>query len=286
MKATEGICALTGEQGRFRKAHIIPEALTRHDVPGQPFYQAGQGAKPVKRMTSWYDSNLVTARGEEILAGYDDWAIRTLRRHRMVWSGWRGNRLVAKDMVSSGALSVRQIAGADWLRLRLFYLSVLWRAAATSREEFAEVQLPTAHLERLRSMVLNGDPRPLNFFPIVLAQLSTRGPAHNQTPLSGTIDLGPEGPIQSQSVRIFRFFFDGLAAHVYRDQLPPSRLEGLGTLALGASETLSVTAIPFEGSFQARNLGTVMLETLRDHPAAFFQFSPRAFETGTARRPR
>lgn len=94
---TCGACKLTGEEGAFVKAHIIPDALTRPEK-GAPFAQAGLEAAPIARWTSWYDKGIVTAAGEKILAGYDDWAIQKLRDHRLVWSGWGDEmRLIAPD---------------------------------------------------------------------------------------------------------------------------------------------------------------------------------------------
>lgn len=44
--------------------------------------------------------------------------------------------------------------GLDAARLRLFFLSLLWRAAASTRGEFAAITLPPDDLEHLRRIVL------------------------------------------------------------------------------------------------------------------------------------
>src|SRR5689334_22772129 len=83
-----GICKLTGMSGRLVRSHLIPNALTRLSRTGSPFIQGGDGEPPERRWSSWYDTQLVTEEGEEILALLDNWAISTLRAHRLVWSGW------------------------------------------------------------------------------------------------------------------------------------------------------------------------------------------------------
>lgn len=86
--ARYGRCKLTLEDGLFIKSHILPDALTRHDVRGEAIFQIGNSRRPTRRRTSWYDRQLVTLSGERILTSYDTWAIRQLRLHKLVWSGW------------------------------------------------------------------------------------------------------------------------------------------------------------------------------------------------------
>jgi hypothetical protein len=74
-----GTCRLTGTKGKFVKSHLIPKALTRPEEPGLPLIQGGSGKRARKRWDSWYDSELVTREGEDILSALDDWAIRYLR---------------------------------------------------------------------------------------------------------------------------------------------------------------------------------------------------------------
>ncbi len=69
--------------------------------------------------------------------------------------------------------------GVDCTRLRLFFLSLLWRAAATSLFEFNAVSMPANELAKLREMVLHGAFEPYHFYPVTLTQLSTRNFPHN-----------------------------------------------------------------------------------------------------------
>ena len=66
-----GQCKLTGTRGRYVNAHIIPEALTETLWNSKPLTQIGRYGRRIKRWTTWYDSRLVTAEGEAILARYD-----------------------------------------------------------------------------------------------------------------------------------------------------------------------------------------------------------------------
>lgn len=83
-----GLCALLEQEGTYAKAHLIPQALTRTDVPGDRFIEAGIGFRPIRRFTSWYDQKLVIQAGEKILSDIDTQGIEELRKHKLVWSGW------------------------------------------------------------------------------------------------------------------------------------------------------------------------------------------------------
>ena len=175
-----GTCKLTGEHGKFVRSHLLPQALTRPEGPGAPLIQAGMSARPIRRWTSWYDPRLVTSAGEAILSKHDDSGIKELQRHKLVWSSWgpmvklesQGFREYRYDDHSMG---VRHLTDVDTLTLRMFFLSLLWRAAATDLVEFAEVHLNKEQLSQLTEMILSNNPEPLDFYPIELIQLSTIG---------------------------------------------------------------------------------------------------------------
>ena len=156
-----GICALTEEEGECIEAHLIPKVLTRPSHPGKPLLQHGSGKKPNISWDSWYDK-LVTIQGEHILTEFDTWAIRQLRAQKLVWSGWGNTQTLAEHYspLPGSPWGVKRISGLNSHRLRLFFLSLLWRAAATFRYEFAEVELSTVDLETLRIMLVERSSTP------------------------------------------------------------------------------------------------------------------------------
>ena len=58
--------------------------------------------RPVWRSNSWYDYNLVTAKGEKILSEIDDLAISELRKHKLIWSGFGPKWKKFSDKLSFG----------------------------------------------------------------------------------------------------------------------------------------------------------------------------------------
>jgi hypothetical protein len=259
----KGVCKLTGQYGKFIDAHLIPKALTRPEKKGSPFVQAGSGSRPNRRWSSWYDNRLVTQAGEDILTALDTWAITELRKHKLVWSGWGPMQSLSEShtQIPGTPWGIREIEGIDPQRLRLFFLSLLWRAAATEREEFSEVVLPHEDVERLRLMLLNNDPQPLSFYPTQLTQLSTLGIIHNHTPLLATKTIPAFFDRGGQQVPFFRFYFDGLIAHMHCQTDDATAEVSLGPLVVGADQKLAVPTVRFEESFQMTNLMQIMGET-------------------------
>lgn len=256
-----GTCKLTGENGPYVKSHMIPKALTYGAEKQLPFAQAGRDIAPIKRWDSWYDKRIVTQAGETILEAYDDWAIRELRSSKLVWSGWGESKALPAEVMKipdSGGWGVRKITGIDGRRLRLFFLSLLWRAAVSEMVEFKEVRLHASDVRRLRKMVCDGDPNPHERFPIVLIQLSTVGPIHNLAPLEQRKPKQPwsnNGP----SYPIFRFYFDGLIAHIHKE-ISEKEIKSLGPMVVGNQKHLAVSTVPFETSWQRENLSELIRE--------------------------
>lgn len=256
-------CKLTGDEGRFVKSHVIPKALTLPEAPGLPFIQGGSGKRAVRRWHSWYDKTIVTEQGEALLSLYDDWAIKWLRENKLVWSGWG-------PLVKLGSMHTL-IPGTDWgvrsikvdqpEMLRLFLLSLLWRAAVSSLSEFDEVRLTDDEIEKLRKMLVDWNPEPYDYYPASLTQFSTMGVIHNMVPIAQDKVVPAFLGVKEYVQPIFRFYFDGLVAHMHRTDEANMGRDRSNVIA-GAGPNLVVTTIEFEGSFAQENLFNVMNETI------------------------
>jgi hypothetical protein len=259
-------------------SHLIPKALTRPAVPGQSFVQAGMGSRPIRRWDSWYDPALTIRKGEDILADLDDWAIQELRKHELVWSGWKGAGSLANNVnrVPGMDIGFREIMGIDPVRLRLFFLSLLWRAAATNRPEFSAVSLPPDDQEQLRLMLLSGDPGPLDFYPTQLIQLYTLGEIHNHTPIADSKKIDAFDGTPPRQIQTFRFYFDGLVAHIHRHASDDSYTVSQNFLTVGHSDKLMVAAVPYETSFQQDLLMEMQRQAAATWPDVLEKLSPKA----------
>jgi hypothetical protein len=182
-------------------------------------HSAGAAARPVKRFDAWYDPHLVIRAGEDILESYDTWAIQELRRHHMVWSSWESASTVPPPHEADHPqMGFRVFEDFDPGRLRLFFASILWRAAASKRPEFSGINMPDADFARLTASVRNRAPLPDDFYPVTLMQFSTLGDIHLAAPqalMKSVTD--DEGNILG-ATPAFRFYFDGLISYFHGPQ--------------------------------------------------------------------
>ncbi|OOG58047.1 hypothetical protein B0E49_04245 [Polaromonas sp. C04] len=217
-----------------------------------------------KRADSWYDSSLCTRLGEDILEDIDTKGIEELRRHRLVWSGWSADethlKLSAADL-GGGAIRLLKLQSPEVLRL--FFLSLLWRAAASTRPEFSDIVLLKDELEDLRVRVLNKNPGRPEDYPIQLFQLTTRGTAHNRTPLLERKPLVEDDGSHGEMITYARFYFDGLVSHIH---LPRGQQIGDGYLkvCLGFQEATAVFGHEFDHSRTEENLRTMARVVMRE----------------------
>jgi hypothetical protein len=260
---SQGVCKLTLHAGKFVESHLIPKALTKAPIAGVPLVESGLGRPPSRKWSSWYDREIVTAEGEAILSKIDSSAITELRKHRLVWSGWGPLVSLPTDPIADTGWGLRKLKGIDGRGLRLFFLSLLWRAAVSKRPGFEDVQLSEQDLDRVRLIVVSGNTDPVNYFPITLTQISTLGDMQNLTPFHRTKNIRtPDGSVDKE-MPFIRFYFDGLIAHIHPLE---ATLDEFGPTLLGAQDELVIPAVTYDRSFQKENIERLMLEAFRDWP--------------------
>jgi hypothetical protein len=203
----------------------------------------------------------VTEAGELILRDLDNWAIHYLRSQRLVWSGWGAMVQLPVQELGFNGWGFRKIDVPDPKKLRLFLLSLLWRAAATEMFEFSEVTMPSDHLERLRRMILGDGEESEAFYPATFTQLSTMGIIHNHGAIAQSKTIPAYDDEPSRIVPIFRFYFDGLIVHFHRQAEDNGYTRQLGSHVAGQENELVLSTITFERSFQLENLMWIMAES-------------------------
>jgi hypothetical protein len=266
-KKAKGTCALTGERGPFVKSHIIPRAFTPTYAPGKPMIQwMGAVERPQRRWDGLYDLNLVTRAGEDILERYDTWAVNEFRTHHMVWSSW-GPSLVVPSPHDAfhPEMGVRVFDDIDPGLLRLFFASLLWRAAASRLSQLTHIVIPDRHLSLLVGALRTGRALGDEFYPVTLSQYSTMGHVHHANPRTMLKQLYDDDGNPTSQVPIFRFYFDGLIAHFHLPATDQPQVP-LGISGVGNCSRLCVHTIPFEQSFQRLDIDATVFRSIKAWP--------------------
>lgn len=261
-RSKRGTCRLTGKPGLLVKSHIIPKALTRPSEAGAPLLQSTKGQGFKRRWSSWFDGDLVTREGEDILSEIDDLAIKVLRNHKLIWSAWLPFKPAFQKLTPfSDGPSLRQLAfsQSEGEALHRFVLSIIWRAAASNLPDMSDVKIDSNIEERLRQALLDNAPPPLELFPTSVTQLTTLGEVHNQTPYIDVKRQPAMLGLAAKDMRILRLYIDGLIFHSHFDSKDVEPLNG-NSLIIGASDKLIVSGVTYERSFQYENLLTVAYE--------------------------
>ncbi|MBZ9940150.1 hypothetical protein LB533_03425 [Mesorhizobium sp. BR1-1-13] len=198
---------------------------------------------------------------------YDDRAIVELRRLKLLWGSFgEAERLDNSEIEwPVPGWSFRRLKTPHFRLLRLFFLSLLWRAAITQLPGFSSITLSDIRLEVLRRMVAEGDPEPQTIFPTTLTQVTTRGPWHNATPTADYVTYEAVDEVPEQRVRAFRFYFDGLIARIDDEETDTLGIDRWGSAAVGRSTDLFVMARPFEGSRQSERIEGLIRKTEKHH---------------------
>jgi hypothetical protein len=192
---------LIGTQGPFARAHIIPDAFMQRATDA-PFLECAGESRPRRRFTGWYDPTIIGFEGERLLAEYDDAAAKcfiengfTYRTRRNPQDIYRlGDRFVPGELY--------EIGNVDTGRIRLFALSLLWRAAVTSLEAFELVEASPSHLADIRRRLVARDAGPHTEYPVYFGVFCDAE------------ELTKVAPYRVRNHPFFRFFLDGIVCYV------------------------------------------------------------------------
>ncbi len=158
------ICKLCGREKKLINAHIIPKKLygpIREASSGESpwVYGVGTGKKSQQSQSGIYDPDILCGECDGNLIGPWDNYGQTL-----LLSSPSPENYIVDD---AGKLAGYKIDTFDYNQLKLFFMSILWRAAITSDQFFAQVQLG-AWEDKLKKMILAQDPGSENDFSVLL----------------------------------------------------------------------------------------------------------------------
>jgi len=155
-------CKLTGIEGKEVDAHIIPKSFHSIDpderLPSRILSNI-EGQHPKKTPKGIYDRSIVTEEGERIFSDWDNYAAKLLLKKETIFEPIRHN----------GEILAYQVAEYDYIKLKLFFLSVLWKASVSSLYFFRKVNLGS-HEPRIRKALLSGNPFDTDWYPAIIAK--------------------------------------------------------------------------------------------------------------------
>ncbi len=197
-------CHLCLEFRDLHKSHIIPEFLYKSLYDEKHRLSllsvATDQENSLREQKGWREQLLCTA-CEQKLSVWERYACLLLEG---------GTPVTYRTEESSVHLS-----GLDYVPFKLFQLSILWRAGISSLQFFENVRLGI-HAERLRKLLVSGDPGPPNRYGCLMFGLKLEDSTFTQL-------ITQPGRVKVDGSVAYRFIFGGflwifvVTAH----QLPP-----------------------------------------------------------------
>lgn len=136
-------CALCYAREELRKSHVIPAFLHKALYDAKHRFHVLSDKHPHRYAQQGLYQRLLCGKCEQRLSVHERYVSLLL------------NGGIPLEAEPQGRLII--LRGVDYKALRMFQLSVLWRAAISTLPFFSQVSLGS-HQERIRQMLLNEDP--------------------------------------------------------------------------------------------------------------------------------
>jgi len=157
-----GICQLFQKEAKLVKAHIIPEWVFRDARGGDAFliYINSEEPHPKRSPIGPYDSNILSREAEDHLAKFDNYASQFFRKPPP--------NDINKQMKDNYEFGYYHIQDFNYERLKLFVISVIWRASVSKMDEYKSINLGPKYEELARQAILNCDCQGELLFPTMI----------------------------------------------------------------------------------------------------------------------
>ncbi|MBL4266705.1 hypothetical protein H8F11_13555 [Vibrio fluvialis] len=156
------VCKLCGKDSKLIEAHIIPRSFY------EPLKESGHtpilitdtaGVYPKRTPIGIYDREIVCESCEQLFSPWDDYALKFFTQEVDI----------DKTIYDQGQPVAHNLGSWDYFKLKMFFLSLLWRAAVTSHPFFKDVSLGPFE-SRLAELILTKNPSDNRYFAVALAK--------------------------------------------------------------------------------------------------------------------
>ncbi|HRK61848.1 MAG TPA: hypothetical protein PLY88_04780 [Candidatus Omnitrophota bacterium] len=156
-----GKCCLCLEDKKLIKAHIIPKGLYNLEPAKEPTKLVSNKPNeyPKKAPVGVYDEGILCAQCDNKIGEWDSYAAVFFKQEFVE----------EKYMIDNGARLAYVVDSYDYKSLKLFYMSMLWRAGVSSHGFFEKVDLGS-HEAKLRDLLIRGDPGSSEQFSVIVSK--------------------------------------------------------------------------------------------------------------------
>ena len=200
MIGNESPCRLCGQKRQLVRAHVIPRSFFNKLNDGSGAIRMGTdkpGAYPKRSPIGAYDSSLVCETCEARFSPWDDYA------NRLLLEPYRDEFYLQANGQKIGY----RFEAVDYQKLKLFFVSLLWRASASQHAFYVGVRLEKFE-EVARRMIMNNDPGNPETFSVLLSKFEHP---------TAVVMLNPDFT-KFVGVNFYRFYFARYVALIKADR--------------------------------------------------------------------
>lgn len=250
MSTKHGICRLCEDQRKLCLSHALPNSAFRlalREGSGKAITITDDEATPVQFSSDTWDIDLLCSACEDTLnKAYDSYGIGVLK----------GNI----GAVRHGQYGVT-FSGVDRQRLRMFYLSVLWRVSVSHHDCYSNIELPYLWESELHRALQQGGKVRGSIFSVVLYRLRDSTPDGFEYENLCSLIIAPFARKFKNGLTSICFVFFGFLVEIFLPKLPAKLINRPGVLA-GQSP---VFLAPFLEILEVPELLNLMVRGLHKH---------------------
>ena len=245
-----GLCRLCLMRKPLCDSHALPDSLFKYILrknSGKAIVIVDDATTPARNTSDTWDTELLCKDCERKLnLAYDAYGMGVFRGHL-------GSVVVHQDGVD--------LLRVDRRRLRMFFLSVLWRVSVSSHPNYSNINLPYAWEEDLRAALGSGRSLPDSRYTVALYKM------RDSTPVGGFDNESLRGFIAAPFGRSYGTFisvcfpFLGFFVEVFLPKVPSALSKRRGVI-VGRSPVLSV---PYIEVTDIPEIMQTMVSALRKH---------------------
>ncbi|MER8948294.1 MULTISPECIES: hypothetical protein [unclassified Mesorhizobium] len=195
--------------------------------------------------------------GEAIIAKLDDVAAKCFIEKGFTYRK-RRNPLDPGELLDSFVPgTIHTVTGINSASVRLFALSLLWRAAVSNLPAFELVTVRPKRLEDLRQRILDDDPGAADEFPVYFAFFC------------GQEELPKITPFRFERHAFYRFFLDGVVCYVSPTKRPQDVARFSRFFVGRERDTFQMGCLPSSSSALARQAKEQLLQLSEKHGDIF-----------------
>jgi hypothetical protein len=220
-------CKICLEDKKCIKAHIIPESFIKIiKQDGKPIMILSPNEFQSKTHIGVYDKKILCEDCEKLFSPWDNYGNLILV----------ANFPKDKPFLDGDKVLAYTIENFDYHKLKLFFISILWRASASSHNYFSHINAGPFE-DMLKEMIINNDPGDKNCFSVIITKFDDESIA--------TAILNPHRE-KLEGINYYSIYLGGFKVYIKVDNRESSEL--MKNFIMAPNGPLYVVIRDFRGS--------------------------------------